>query len=663
MSLIQFSFMFGSERRAMTEDNISYSGGEVLGDYKIIRKLEETSWSVNLLAEHRFIKKRFILQILAEELSSSQDFIQTFEELVVKLAVLDHPGIAKVQNVSCYNGNFFLVTEDFGQGEASNGVTLTQYVSGRHEGLSESETVSIAVKIAEALDYAHDKGVVHFCLHPDNVFVRFRSGEPEIIIPDFCLGALTLGRSLRCIVADGDLGKSFSGRHTVVALAKKLSFLAPEIRRGEDGDARSDSYSFGAVVYYLLFKEAPEGVLSLDALGNGEERFDWRYILESCLKEKPGDRSCRLRDLFFEKPKRDEVHSLPEGLSDTVMSDSVALREPEGLYGGEFRPEKLTTFKEEKSSFSFFNESQPEFVLVAAKSIDEAMETTVERSHVPSVVEEKPEIKDDYSGALQAMFNRDPVVSRYCCHTVSGAKIDPLLTETVYIRGGEFFRGSQNGKRDEQPVGKVILNAFLMEIHPVTNEQYLRFLEFSGGEKDQNYNDLIRLKESRIQRRSGKLFIDTGYDKHPVVGVTWYGAYGYASWIGRRLPTEAEWEIAAKGGKDYAFPTGDTIEKHEANFFSSDTVPVMSYRSNPYGLYDMAGNVYEWCHDWYGYDYYEISASEPYYPQGPLQGVYRVLRGGCWKSLTEDLRCAHRHRNNPGTVNSTYGFRCVLDIG
>jgi formylglycine-generating enzyme required for sulfatase activity len=88
----------------------------------------------------------------------------------------------------------------------------------------------------------------------------------------------------------------------------------------------------------------------------------------------------------------------------------------------------------------------------------------------------------------------------------------------------------------------------------------------------------------------------------------------------------------------------------------------MSYPANSYGLYDMAGNVYEWCNDWYAYNYYDTSIQEPENPTGPQQGVYRVLRGGCWKSLKEDLRCSHRHRNNPGAVNSTYGFRCAADV-
>jgi len=171
------------------------------------------------------------------------------------------------------------------------------------------------------------------------------------------------------------------------------------------------------------------------------------------------------------------------------------------------------------------------------------------------------------------------------------------------------------------------------------------------------------LRESRIKRSGGKLSIESGYAKHPVVGITWYGAIAYAKWIGKRLPTEAEWEIASYGGKeDFLYPTGQDVDRTQANFFSSDTTAMLSYSPNEYGLYDMAGNVYEWCQDWYDYQYYDLSIQEPNHPQGPPQGVYRVLRGGCWKSLKEDLRCSHRHRNNPGTMNGTYGFRCAADV-
>jgi len=233
----------------------------------------------------------------------------------------------------------------------------------------------------------------------------------------------------------------------------------------------------------------------------------------------------------------------------------------------------------------------------------------------------------------------------------------------VVVPGGEYVRGANDGNRDEGPAHPVQLESYAIDLHPVTNEQFVRYLEYMGGEKDQQYHDIIRLKESRINRSAGRLSIESGYAKHPVVGVTWYGAMGYARWVGKRLPLEAEWEVAARGGLEgLPFPTGQSIEKTQANFFSSDTTAVMSYAPNGYGVYDMVGNVYEWCQDWYGYNYYETSVLEPTQPKGPLQGVYRVLRGGCWKGSKEDMRCSHRHRNNPGTMNGTYGFRCAADV-
>lgn len=270
--------------------------------------------------------------------------------------------------------------------------------------------------------------------------------------------------------------------------------------------------------------------------------------------------------------------------------------------------------------------------------------------------------RPEYEADPGAVFQREMQVSHYTPSQVEEQEIEPLLTEMVVIPGGSYMRGSHEGARDEMPRHKVGLPSFALDIHPVTNEQFVRFLQVMGGEKDRNNNDIIRLRDARIKRSGGKLTIESGYAKHPVVGVTWYGAVAYAKWIGKRLPSEAEWEAGATAGREVMYPAGAEMERSQANFFSSDTTSVMSYPPNPFGLYDMAGNVYEWCRDWYAYNYYDTSALEPDHPQGPPQGVYRVLRGGCWKSLKEDLRCSHRHRNNPGAVNGTYGFRCAADV-
>ncbi len=261
------------------------------------------------------------------------------------------------------------------------------------------------------------------------------------------------------------------------------------------------------------------------------------------------------------------------------------------------------------------------------------------------------------------IFQKELTVARYQPEQKVEKVVTPLMTPMSVIPEGTYYRGSQQGARDEMPRHAIHMRPFAIDIHPVTNEQFVLFLEAMGGEKDAQNHEIIRLRDSRIKKNAGRLSIESGYGKHPVVGVTWYGAVAYAKWIGKRLPTEAEWEIAAYGGNsDYPFPTGHSLDRSDANFFSSDTTAVGSYTPNGYDLYDMAGNVYEWCQDWYDYHYYDLAVQEPDHPQGPVQGVYRVLRGGCWKSLKDDLRCAHRHRNNPGVMNGTYGFRCAADV-
>jgi len=400
-------------------------------------------------------------------------------------------------------------------------------------------------------------------------------------------------------------------------------FLAPEQKLIETADKagiKSDTYAFGVLAYYLMTQSYPEGVFPYPTqLGLGYQS-DWDTLINQCLQKDPKSRPDNLTQL---------------------------LKEIEGPKG---RKQELGS--QEHAAASKLQVKVPEKVKVG-----------VEKKELKPIIHSSQIDRPDMSTDPTENLNVDSTVKVYHPEEQKVADVQPLMTDMVIIKGGAFWRGSNDGNRDEQPRHQVHVSSFAIDVHPITNEQFVRFLEAMGGEKDCNHNDIIKLKESRIKRSSGKVTIESGYAKHPVVGVTWYGAVAYAKWVGKRLPTEAEWEIAAKGGIDDGhYSTGDDIEKSQANFFSSDTTSVKSYTPNGYGIYDMAGNVYEWCHDWYGYNYYETSTQEPENPYGPLQGEYRVLRGGCWKSLKEDLECSRRHRNNPRTANSTYGFRCVADV-
>lgn len=581
-----------------------------LGDFAILKQIGQGALGEVFLAQHRFLKRQFALKVFPEDLASDKHFLHRFEREVSALSTLDHPHIVKVHNVSQADGRYFLVT-DCVVDERGESVNLNQYLNQRDGKLPEEEIVKIVHQVASALDYTHEKlygdqPFSHRGLKLSNILVGKKKEGIAVYLCDFGLSriaglATMLSRTYK--IASDSAGTDLAKLPKLhLSFLQSYLFLAPEQKISAESsfDAKADIYAFGILVYYLLTSRFPEGFFELPSQIFPHYKLSWDRLIKACLHPDPSKRPLGLRKV------------LEELLPDAPLP------------------------KEE----SFSEQTLPQPILKPGEIA-------------------RPEYESDPG----AIFQSETVVARYQPQLQELKEINPLLTEMVVIHGGTFYRGSNNGGRDEMPRHAITLSSFAIDIHPVTNEQFVRFLEIMGGEKDHNNNDIIRLRESRIKRLGGKLNIESGYAKHPVVGVTWYGAIAYAKWVGKRLPTEAEWEIAAAGGfEDYLYPTGKNIERTQANFFSSDTTIVMSYPANGYNLYDTAGNVYEWCQDWYDYHYYDLSVQEPDNPKGPHQGVYRILRGGCWKSLKEDLRCAHRHRNNPGTMNGTYGFRCAADV-
>lgn len=289
-----------------------------------------------------------------------------------------------------------------------------------------------------------------------------------------------------------------------------------------------------------------------------------------------------------------------------------------------------------------------------------------------------------------------------------GDRIIPSA-DRIRLPGGKFLMGTHDSEGfpadGEGPVREVELSPFYMDVHAVTNAQFAEFVQDTGYKSEAEqfgwsfvFHLFVPEKVAREQARPVPgtpwwLAVEHAFWKqpegagstvedrldHPVTHVSWQDAAAYCRWANKRLPTEAEWEYAARGGLvQKRYPWGDILKpdgEHMCNIWqgkfpiknnASDgyagTAPARSFPPNGYGLYNMVGNVWEWCSDWFG-----VSANREgglRNPQGPVRGTRRVMRGGsylCHKSYCNRYRVAARSSNEPDSSTGNIGFRCVAD--
>ena len=299
---------------------------------------------------------------------------------------------------------------------------------------------------------------------------------------------------------------------------------------------------------------------------------------------------------------------------------------------------------------------------------------------------------------------------------VQGLKIEPprhrkrfSTEDMVYLEGGEFLMGTEDNEGfpadGEGPVRKVRLKPFWIDKHCVTNEEFARFVRETGYVTEAErfgWSFVFHLLvPERIARTVDRAALATPWwwpvkgaswkhpegpytgirhrMDHPVVHVSWNDAVAYCRWAGKRLPTEAEWEFAARGGLvQRKFPWGDELTpngEHMCNVWQGrfpdvntaedgyvGTAPVHAFKPNGFGLYNVAGNVWEWCSDWFSPDYHVAGPRVD--PTGPPEGTAKVMRGGsylCHKSYCNRYRVAARTSNTPDSSTGNMGFRCAAD--
>ena len=271
--------------------------------------------------------------------------------------------------------------------------------------------------------------------------------------------------------------------------------------------------------------------------------------------------------------------------------------------------------------------------------------------------------------------------------TTMAGNIDIIQMETVFVAGGTFLMGSDasdnEAENDEMPKHSVTISDFRISKYEITNQQYADFLNAINANSDGSVNGVTYIdmanNDCKIDHDGNNFVVYPGKENYPVIDVTWFGAKAYCEYHGGRLPTEAEWEFAARGGSNsngYIYSGSNNIDDvawYDANSNNPDndildgqgTHIVGTKNPNELGIYDMSGNVNEWCNDWYDSNIYNdyYNAGTVVDPQGPSQGqgIYdRVFRGGDWFHPDYTSRVANRSRAHPTDVGNNLGFRPVF---
>ena len=591
--------------------------GHNIGRYHILEQLGEGGMATVYKAVDTRLDREVAIKFLRIEKLESEKAIKRFDLEVKALAKLNHTNIVRVLDYGEYQSSPYLVMEYI------QGGSLKEMLE---QPLPYGDVAAILAPIARALAYAHKKHILHRDVKPSNILIK-EDGQP--MLADFGVAKiLTLDETLDLTGTSVGVGTPY--------------YMAPEQGTSLTPDHRADIYSLGVVFYEMVTgrkpfqAETPMGVLVKhinDPLPRPRDytkdlpRDVERVIIKALMKD-PAKRYQTMDELvqvlgsLSQKPT-------PKVREKRIPKESMPWWRHWGVWAGAGIVAIVI------------------LALVYISTMETPLVTAPTETFVPT--NSTPWLSNPLLSNPQITITPISMSNPTLDYEISITQVSPVdRMSMVYIPAGKFLMGSDEGTSDNQPVHEVYLDAFWMDKHEVTLGQYQQFVEETGFDT----------------KGSGES------EDHAVTDVDWYDAQAYCEWAERRLPTEAEWEKAARGGlegKKYPWGNEDPVcisgSENGARFNDHDqcddlgTAPVMSYAPNGYGLYDMAGNAWEWIFDWYGKDYYGTSPSEN--PRGPVSGNEVVLRGGSWIHDAYPLRTAHRDRNPRSEADHDVGFRCA----
>jgi serine/threonine-protein kinase len=686
-----------NEYRNFLEGKAMSLVGKSIGRYRILEQLGQGGMAVVYKAYDTRLERDVALKVIrTENIPPSQlnKLLKRFEREAKSQAQFNHPNIVQVHDYGEYDGAPYLVMAYLPGGtlKEQTGVPMPY-----------QEAAKMLASVADAIAYAHERGVLHRDVKPSNILITDK-GVP--MLGDFGIAKILEVEGTALTATGAGVGTP--------------EYMAPEQWRGNPVP-QTDIYALGVVFYELVTgrkpytADTPTAIAVMQMMEPLPRPSDFvpdpldrvEKVLYKALAIQPEDRYESMAEFGKVLEELGQVARIEvEQEAPTVVKKPIEA-EPEPVSvmphapvseqetSDEVIAPPVSERRKKKLSWLWIGLGLLLAVIVIGGGIGLALSgdevTAIETTETPtftitSTMTTISTVTQTPTGTPTDIPTLTPTPTLGIGSTLVREK-DGM--EMVYIPAGEFEMGAnadegfemcQEDRDDcqrswferEEPVHTVYLDAYWIDKYEVTNAQFAAFLNEMGNQEKGSGAWLDADSDHvKIHKSGGIWTADSGYEDHPVVEVSRYGAVAYAEWVGGRLPTEAEWEKAARGGLEgqlYPWGNEDPVctlgAENGAQIFgcAGDTVEVGSFAPNGYGIFDMAGNVWEWVADWYDSNYYGSSPFEnPKGPSGPSDDTYqRVVRGGAFDVIRGGVRCAYRGRFNPNFRYYHFGFRVVV---